>query len=268
MINFLPSFLSSISSFLAILILIFGFVYLYSKGAYFIFFNKLWSFFHRDSFYDRYLDSEREKLLDVERFKVMFGMNRVDDIQTLRDTHKAVKWSDSVAISLRMMGKAGKWVDWKSQTVKKPSLSQKLFLIFFIFVFFVLSVPLSVFSLNSEAVIQFKDSKVWAWQGKQGLRSFFSSDENRWGFDISACSHRDNIKNLPINQVEIDYVCDAVGTGSYFSRLESTVSSQRYFAAPVLIYVVLFLIFLFKELLSCNTAARINRVLHPCHCKK
>ncbi len=272
---FIMSFVSSIFSYfssyyfvLIFVVVVAGFIYLFLKGAYFIFFNKLWSFLHRDEFYDSYLDSERKNTLDVERFKIMFGMNRIDDIQTVRDAHRAIKWSSSRSIALRALGKAGSWVDWKEQRVDKPDAFRMGFLYLFLVIVVFLSVPFAILSFNSEAIIQFKESKVWAWQGDQGVRSFLASRGGGWKYDVSSCSQSDVLAELPIHQDEIDFICSSVDSGVYFSNLKSTVKFQRYFGFPILIYLLFLSMLLLRTLSSWSAALRLHREMYPCHCKK
>lgn len=259
---------SSIANIFFFSFIIIGFLFLVFNRAYFIFFNKLWAIFHREEFYDSYLDSTRKNTLDVERFKVMFGMGRGQRIRTVRDTHQAIKWADSVAIPLRTLGRAGDWVNWPEQDVKNPGYFQRGVLCVFIALLCLFLAPASILSFGSESIIKFKESEVWAWQGEQGMRSLLAPDGKRWVFNIADCSLEARNSETPLFQNEIDYIYNSVQSGAYFSSLKSGVKSQRYFGIPALIYLVSFLIFLFRAMQSCNAARRAYLVLHPCRCKK
>jgi len=270
-VNIISSFFSypsAVAYSFVFVVLFSGLIFLILKGAYFIFFNKLWSFFHRDEFYDSYLDVQREKALDVERFKIMFGVNRVDDIQTVKDAHRAVRWSEASSIALRTLGKAGAWVNWKEQKIDKPTAIQMIVLYLFLFVAIFFTALFAALTINSEAIIQFKESRVWAWQSEKGLRSFMASRDKRWVYDLSDCSRRDETQTLPVLPSEVNFVCAAAESGDYYSRLNATVKSQRYFGVPILIYLLLSSVFLFRKLQSLITALRLHRALHPCRCGK
>lgn len=259
---------SSIANIFFFSFIIVGFLFLVFNRAYFVFFNKLWAIFHREEFYDSYLDSTRKNTLDVERFKVMFGMGRGQGIRTVRDTHQAIKWADSVAIPLRTLGRAGDWVNWPEQDVKNPGYFQRGVLCVFIALLCLFLAPASILSFGSESIVKFKESEVWAWQGEQGMRSLLAPDGKRWVFNIADCSLEARNSETPLFQNEIDYICNSVQSGAYFSSLKSGVKSQRYFGIPALIYLVSFLIFLFRAMQSCTAARRAYLVLHPCRCKK
>ncbi|MBY6344375.1 hypothetical protein E5C31_00135 [Providencia rettgeri] len=255
MINLISSLLASVSSLFAVFFL-FSFAYLKYKGAYFIFFNKIWSYFHREEFYDSFLDSERKNCLDLERFKAMYSINSVS---CPRDASRAVKWSRVLSIPLRNMGKAGRWVKWDVYKVRKPSVDRVILTILGFAFLLVLSTPFAILTFNSEAIIKFDESGALAWQGKQGLRSFMKDGDERWSFDLSLCSSgiSSEIKSISLN--DLKSVCEAVESGSYFSQLDSTVTLQRYFAGPFLIYFLFFIMLVFKELLSLQAAVTLYR---------
>ncbi|WP_336579233.1 DUF6216 family protein [Alcaligenes sp. CHO6] len=263
-ISSLFSYFSAAFSLFIFLSVLAGLLYLFLRGAYFIFFNKLWSFFHRDKFYDAYLDAEREKSLDVERFKIMFGLHRVDDIQTVKDTHRAVKWAHSSAIALRTLGKAGVWVNWKEQRVEKPKAVQRAVLpIFWILITFLIAI-FATLVIRPDAIIKFKESEVWAWQGEKGLHSFLASGDKKWVYDLSDCSLPKQAQTVPFLEDEREWVCAAVKSGDYFSSLHSTVKFQRYFSAPILIFLMWCSVLLLLKSHSLSTALRLHRILHPC----
>lgn len=256
MINLISSSLASISSLLAVVVFLFSIAYLKYKGAYFVFFNKIWSSFHREEFYDSLLDSERKNCLDLERFKAMYS---IESVSCPRDASRAVKWSRALSIPLKNMGKAGRWVKWGACKVRKPSVDRVIFTTLgFAFLLF-LSAPFAILTFNSEAIIKFDESDVWAWQGKQGLRSFLKDGDERWFFDVSLCSSGVSNEIKPLSLSDLESVCEAVESGSYFSQLESTVKLQRYFAGPFLIYFLFFIMLVIKELLSLQAAVNLYR---------
>jgi len=101
------SLMSSVFSlFFFIFLVLFTFVFLLLVLLFFIlvvlilyFLTSCGLFFHRDEFYDSYLDSARKDALDVERFKLMYGAGRVKEIQTVKDAHQAIKWSNSCSVA-------------------------------------------------------------------------------------------------------------------------------------------------------------------------
>lgn len=267
MSSLFPSF-SSFSGFFYFCISVVVLAFLYFNGAHFLFFNKLWSFFHRDDFYDSYLDSARKDALDVERFKLMYGAGRVKDIQTVKDTHQAIKWSNSCSVALRTLGEAGGWVDWKNQKVDKPKIYQSLSLYgVFIAVVFLL-VFFSVLSFNSESIVRFKESGVYAWRGEQGLRSFVSTGDKRWVFDLSSCASEGRGTETPLFQEEIDFLCEFSASKDYLPSLNSGLKFQHYFSRALLIYLVCLAVFLLRLRKSHEVALRLHREMYPCHCKK
>ncbi|MFT9639030.1 DUF6216 family protein [Alcaligenes phenolicus] len=256
MVNLISSSLTYFSSFLAVVVFFFSVAYLKYKGAYFIFFNKIWSSFHREEFYDSFLESERKNCLDLERFKAMYS---IESVSCPRDANRAVKWSRSLSIPLKNMGKAGRWVKWGECKVSKPTADRVIFttLGFAFLLFF--STPFAILTFNSEAIIKFDESDVWVWQGEQGLRSFLKYGDERWFFDVSICLNGVSNETKPLSLSDLESVCEAVESGSYFSQLESTVTLQRYFAGPFLIYFLFFIMLVIKELLSLQAAVTLYR---------
>lgn len=246
-------------SFVLIFIVVAGFIYLFLKGAYFIFFNKLWSFLHRDEFYDSYLDSERKNTLDVERFKIMFGMNRIDDIQTVRDAHRAIKWSSSRSIALRALGKAGRWVDWENQKVKEPPAFYRYFILTVALVVLMLLMFSAGFAFSSKVLVRFEESGTWAWQGEDYFIAFKPTNEKSWVLGKKDCFGGVKKVDLPLTADEIDYMCWNMGSESFSRSFRSGVSAQNYFGFFAFFVFLYFLIVFRIELLSISTALRVYK---------
>lgn len=186
-------------------------------------------------------------------------MYSIEGVSCPRDTNRAVKWSRSLSIPLKNMGKAGRWVKWGECKVSKPTADRVIFTTLgFAFLLF-LSTPFAILTFNSEAIIKFDESDVWVWQGEQGLRSFLKYGDERWFFDVSLCLSGVSDETKPLSLSDLESVCEAVESGGYFSQLESTVTLQRYFAGPFLIYFLFFIMLVIKELLSLQAAVTLYR---------
>ena len=258
------SFISSISSFWVLIVLVVFVVlvclFLYSRGARYIFMDRIWTMVHKNGFYDSVLQREHERQLDLERFRVMYGIR---DMETLAEAQSAVAWAGRLSLSLRELGRAGRWVKWKEERVRKPGLTEAAIIGALCLAFsFTTAFPL-VFTVNDEALVKFKSSETWAWLGNQKVKSFRLLNDAPWEISKEHCGNKEKIKNeTPLSMDEIDYVCHEIGTEAYGEQITRAVLAQRLAGGFLLMWFCLFLWVVYRDLFALLRAFDLHKRVH------
>ncbi|CAM5340697.1 DUF6216 family protein [Alcaligenes faecalis] len=236
-----------------------GYLIFKLKGAHFVLMDYLWSFFNKENYYHGFLEKERRDNLDLERFKLMFGVRGVQSIESVQ---RAVRWSKRLSVSLRELGKAGKWVDWDRQEVKEPTKSYGGGVFGAALLVLMLLIISVGFSLSSRVLVQFKESKVWAWQGEDYFSAFALTNKKDWVLRKKDCFGGFKGAGLPLKSDEIDYMCMNMGSESYLKSFRSGITAQKYFGI-FSFFVFLYFLIVFKiELSSFSTASRIYKLVN------
>ncbi len=226
------------------------------KGAHFLIMDYLWSFFNKDKYGYDFLEKERRDGLDLERFKLMFGLKEMWSIEQVR---RAVRWSRQLSISLREMGKAGRWVDWENQKVKEPPAFYRYFILTVALVVLMLLMFSAGFAFSSKVLVRFEESGTWAWQGEDYFIAFKPTNEKSWVLGKKDCFGGVKKVDLPLTADEIDYMCWNMGSESFSRSFRSGVSAQNYFGFFAFFVFLYFLIVFRIELLSISTALRVYK---------
>ncbi len=229
------------------------------KGANFVLIDYLWSFLNKDKYSYDFLEKERRDSLDLERFKLMFGLKGIWSIEQARC---AVRWSRQLSISLREMGKAGKWVDWANQQVKEPVKFYGRFILAVTLVVLTLLMLSIGFAFSSKVLVKFEESETWAWQSEDYFSAFSPMNESDWVLGKKDCFGGVKKIDLPLSADEIEYMCWNMGSDSYLKSFHSGVLAQNYFGF-FSFFVFFYFFIIFKiELLSFSTASRIYKFVN------
>ncbi|MGO3713444.1 DUF6216 family protein [Alcaligenes aquatilis] len=242
-----------------LIVFLFMCLFFKSKGAHFVFVDCFWSFFNKENYFYDFLEKERRDNLDLERFKLTFGVRSVQSIDSVQ---RAVRWSKRLSVSLLELGKAGKWVDWDRQEVKKPTRFYEGGVLGAALLVLMLLMISAGFSLTSRVLVQFTESKVWAWQGEDYFSAFSLTNEKDWVLRKKDCFGGFKGDDLPLTSSEIDYMCMNMGSESYLKSHRSGVADQKYFGIFSFFIFLYFLIVFKLELSSVSTASRVYKFVN------
>ncbi|CAM5183699.1 hypothetical protein CDEF62S_05473 [Castellaniella defragrans] len=231
--------LPTISLLLVPLLIMLSAFILYLGGARYVFLDRVWFLIQRKGFHDEKLQAYHESQLDLERFKFMY---RIREIENINAAHAAKDWADEVGLSLRTMGKARLWVDWEKQQINRPKTFGTIALaLLFAAISITATIPTG-WAIQNDVLVRFTKTKSWAWVGKKEARSFNLLSHTPWYLTKSTCN-ASTPSDIPLSSEDKKELCNLFDTPEHNSYISNTVASQRWAMGPLAI-IMLWLVYL------------------------